>query len=99
MDTRKVISGGRDITREELREMIETGLKEQGRDQDYIDGYIAAHERAGWLRATCPAWMRNSAAVHYCLPHVATKKANREKTGGSTPRPPVAFGSETHPDA
>lgn len=62
------MSQNRDITVEELREFMLTGLKQSGWNQDEINGYVAAQERSGWLRPKCPAWLRNSAAVYYALP-------------------------------
>lgn len=69
------MSVGRDLTVDDLREMIVISLQQQGRDQLYIDGYIDAQERSGWLRPACPAWIRNSAGVYYALPPGASKKA------------------------
>ena len=58
----------RDISIDDLREMIITALTADHWTTEQIAGYVAAQEASGWLRVSCPAWLRNSAAVHYCIP-------------------------------
>lgn len=57
-----------DITSDDLRGMMQKALQDAGWSPDKIAGYLLAQEKSGWLRPQCPAWIRNSAAVYYCLP-------------------------------
>lgn len=58
----------RDITVEDLREMIVKALESDGWSDQEVAGYVTAQEHSGWLRPKCPAWLRNSAAVWYLIP-------------------------------
>jgi hypothetical protein len=57
----------RDISRSELYNMMVDALRAENRDELYITGYIRAQIKCGWLRKNCPAWIRNSAAVHFAF--------------------------------
>lgn len=63
------MSTPRDLTVEDLAELMTHAMKSAGRSDDWIHGYLAAQRFSGWLRPQCPAWIRNSAGVHYALPH------------------------------
>lgn len=69
----------KDITPEELEDIIRDYLENQGFGVAYVEGYIDAQKKAGWLRPNCPAWMRNSVAVHYLLPHACGGLADDRK--------------------
>lgn len=58
----------RDISCDDLREMIDDYLTKIGATPEYRAGYLDAQEKSGWLRPSAPAWIRNSAALYYCLP-------------------------------
>ncbi len=58
----------KNVTVSELREIIRAALVACEWGQGEIEGYIRAHEFAGWLRPKCPQWMRDSGAVIYQVP-------------------------------
>jgi hypothetical protein len=58
----------KDISIEGLEELMRHALIEDGAGPDFVEGYVAAQRRSGWLRPGCPAWIRNSAGVYYALP-------------------------------
>lgn len=58
----------KDLSVEDLRELIVIALTNNGWTGEEIAGYVRAHEVAGWLRPKCPAWLRNAAGVHYAIP-------------------------------
>jgi len=60
------------ITTADLREIMTEALERRHASADYIAGYIAAHELCGWLRPSCPQWIRDTAALHYLLPPANT---------------------------
>ena len=57
-----------DITPDDLENLITVYLEKRGFSSDYIAGFIAAQNLSGWLRKNCPQWIRNSSAVHFCIP-------------------------------
>lgn len=58
-----------DLSVTDLREMMVSALAQVGHSDSFIAGFISAQERSGWLRPNCPAWIRNSAGVHFALVH------------------------------
>lgn len=68
------MSGGRrvDVTKEGLRRLIIKTLAAEGMGADYIEGYLDAQERSGWLKPGAPQWLRNSAAFY--LKHAPERK-------------------------
>lgn len=58
----------KDISCNDLEEMMIEYLKNRGSTVEYVKGYLDAQRKSGWLRPSAPAWIRNSAAIYYCLP-------------------------------
>jgi len=87
-----------DLSVDGLRDLMVAALSNAGWSPEEIAGYVAAQEKAGWLRPQCPAWIRNSAGVYYALPPSGAfadprpLKVTPEQAqiGGSTPKPPGA---------
>lgn len=66
----------KDIDHATLEGWMREHLTKRGRSPEYIKGYIEAHKLGGFLKPTAPAWIRNSAAVHYLIPHPPTPNEN-----------------------
>lgn len=58
----------KDLTVQDLKELMIFDLERRGKSPDFIAGYLAAQEKSGWLRNECPAWIRNSAGLYYAIP-------------------------------
>lgn len=57
-----------DITIEGLQELITVFLTKRGFSPDYVAGFLDAQNLSGWTRKNCPAWIRNSAGIHFSIP-------------------------------
>lgn len=57
-----------DISIEDFEELMTDYLRKRGFSDDYIAGFLEAQRLSGWSRKNCPAWMRNSAALHFAIP-------------------------------
>lgn len=55
-------------TVEELKKLMIEFLIKRSRSDEYIQGYLDAQKLSGWLRQSCPEWIRNSAALWYHIP-------------------------------
>lgn len=75
------MSQPRDLSIADLRQLMLDALESGGHSPDWIAGYIAAQERSGWLRPSCPAWIRNSAGVFYAIPPASGFANPGEQTG------------------
>ena len=62
------MSKKRDISLDDLREMMIAALKHDGFSQSEIAAYVAAQEGHGWLRPETSVELRNLAAIHYAIP-------------------------------
>lgn len=62
------MSAPRDISPEDMREIMTDHHRGRGKSEEWIAGYIAAMDEAGYSNPRKPAWIRNSAALKFLLP-------------------------------
>lgn len=55
------------LSRRDLAELMVFALKKAEWSPTQIADHINTHRRTGWLRKSCPPWLRSAVGVHYAL--------------------------------